>query len=195
MATETSIKSRPSDPSESNSPWVWITKEAHNRILAGFEDVDVCPSYGLAIYLSLVRLANDKDHSTKSSIEVSMGLIASQAGGISKKTVQRVVRVLEELQLVTVKRGRKSKEGSPLANRFTLLEPPCSIAQKGSVPESPPPPPQSSGMVSESRGMDSADSGAKSNFLKNSNNKNNKNNPTKKPPRPKQQQQQKGGGW
>lgn len=166
MATASNYQ-RPGDPTTAGKPWIWITKEAHDLILGGFENSTLGAEYGLAIYLALIRLANDRDHDSQAVFEAPVGLIASLAGGISTKTVQRVLPVLEGLQLVKVERNRKSELGD-LPNAFTLLLP----AQKGGDS-------QSGGCDSKSGGCDSDVNGAKSDFLKNS-----KNYKEQKPPSP-----------
>ena len=94
--------------------WMWIEKDAIDRILLKTGAVE--PGLIVSTYAALCRLSSDRGNAT--SVTAGMTLIAKLAG-CSRRTVMRALTELERVKLIAVRRVRRGNRNDE--NTYFLL--------------------------------------------------------------------------
>lgn len=97
-----------------NGGWMWIEKDAIDRLL--LKTVGVEGGLVLSTYAALCRLSSDRGNAT--SVTAGMALI-SKLAGCSRRTVMRALKELERVKLIAVRRVRRGNRNDE--NTYFLL--------------------------------------------------------------------------
>jgi hypothetical protein len=141
-----------------NGGWLWIEKDAVDRVLLNTGGVEAGLIY--STYAALCRLSSDRGNAT--SVTAGMGVIAKQAG-CSRRTVIRALKELERVKLIAVRRIRRGNRNDE--NTYFLLA--CSsrrgakkvVSEKHNGSDGP-----SSGVVTENSEFSGTELKEESNF-------------------------------
>jgi hypothetical protein len=79
--------------------WMWIEKDAIDRLLLGTDGPEGCMVF--STYAALCRLSSDRGNATR--VTAGMTLLSKQAG-CSRRTVMRAVKELERVKLIATTR-------------------------------------------------------------------------------------------
>jgi hypothetical protein len=107
--------------------WMWIEKDAIDRLLLGTAVVE--GGLVFSTYAALCRLSSDRGNAT--SVTVGLTLLSKQAG-CSRRTVIRALKELERVKLIAVRRVRRGNRNDE--NTYFLLA--CGSRRSAGTPVS-----------------------------------------------------------
>lgn len=99
---------------EQTGGWLWIEKDAVDRILLKTQSIE--PASIIAVYAALCRLASDRGNAT--GIQAGKAVLA-KLSGVSTKTVQRAISELAAVGLIQIRRKKSGKKNED--NSYSLL--------------------------------------------------------------------------
>jgi hypothetical protein len=98
-------------------PWCWQEKAGRRMIRTMFDSRPKQMSSALSVYDALTEIASDEQ---RNKFEAAVAQIASYAG-VSPSTVWRLLPLLEELSLITIRRNDRPGSRLKAPSTYTLL--------------------------------------------------------------------------